>query len=314
VRIVIAGGSGFLGHALTRRLAADGHELVVLTRRPETYKGPARAVAWQPNGEASGPWTREIDGAGAIVNLAGEGIADKRWSESRKKALSDSRIRSTGSLVTAVRGAGKRPGVLIQASAEGYYDVGSEEILDESSKPGSNFLSQLCVAWEGEATRAADLGVRVVFVRTCIVLAREGGALKKLLPPFLLFGGGPIASGRQYYSWIHLDDWVEMVVWAMSNPAVSGPINAGAPSPVRNVDFSRALGRALHRPSWLPVPAFALRILVGEMADPALISGHRVVPKRPLELGFRFKYPEIEGAMRAAVRQRGNEPKPRSRC
>lgn len=302
MRIVIAGGSGFLGHLLITRLAADRHDITVLTRRPGRNLGPAKSVVWNPDGEANGEWVQSLDGAAAVINLAGEGIADKRWSPARKAALLNSRVRATGSLVAAMRRAAKPPRVLIQGSGAGYYGTHGDEILDESSPPGTDFLGQLCVAWEAAAQPARDLGSRLVILRQGIVLAREGGALKKMLPPFHLFVGGPIASGRQYMSWIHHDDWLALMLWVMSDPAASGVLNATSPNPVPNAEFSRAIGRALHRPSLLPVPAFALRLLVGEMADDALIKGQRVVPAHALALGFHFAFPAIDDAMTEILR------------
>ena len=222
MKIVVAGGSGFLGRALTTHLTAGGHDVVVLTRQSSSSQGRVRRVTWRPDG-ASPPidagratgWASEIDGADAIVNLAGEGIADKRWTKARKHALLESRTLSTRSLVAAVRAAERRPSVFIQASGIGYYGTAGDEILDEASPPGSDFLAQLCLTWEAEARAVEALGARLVIVRNGVVLARSGGALKKMLPPFLFFVGGPIASGKQYLSWIEVDDWVAMVVWAM---------------------------------------------------------------------------------------------------
>jgi uncharacterized protein (TIGR01777 family) len=304
MKIVLAGGSGFLGRALSEHLVGRGHEVVVLTRSGHVPpKTGARAVTWYPDGSTTPRvWSAEIEGAGAIINLAGAGIAERRWSRRRKEVLRSSRVLATRSLVAAVRAASVKPSVFLQGSAVGFYGNTGDEALDESFPPGADFLGSLCVAWEAEAHPAAALGCRLVFLRTGIALAREGGALKKLIPPFRFFVGGPIASGRQYMSWIHRADWIAMVTWALETPAVSGAVNATAPTPVRNADFSRALGRALHRPSWLRVPAFALRLIVGEMADHGLVTGQRVVPKRALELGFQFQYPEIEAAMKAAVK------------
>jgi len=304
VRIVIAGGSGFLGHLLVARLAADRHEITILTRRPGRNTGPAQAVAWNPDGEANGDWVRSLDGAAAVINLAGEGIADKRWSVARKAALVNSRVRATRSLVAAMQRAAKPPRVLIQGSAVGYYGMHDGEVLDESAPPGTDFFGQLCVQWEAAAQPASDLGSRLVILRQGIVLARGGGALEKMLLPFQFFVGGPIASGRQYLSWIHRDDWLSIMLWAMSDPSASGALNATSPNPVPNAEFSRAIGRAWHRPSWLPVPGFALRILVGELADVALISGQRVVPARAVALGFHFAFPAIDDAMAEIVKSR----------
>ncbi len=308
MKIVVAGGSGFLGRALTARLEAEGHDVAILTRSAGQPRGRVRRVAWQPDGSAPPPeagrpsgWAREIDGADAVVNLAGEGIADRRWTRARKRALLESRIHSTRSLVAAIRAASERPRVFLQASGIGYYGVAGDEVLDESSPPGSDFLAGVCLNWEAEARAVEALGCRLVIVRNGIVLARHGGALKKMVPAFLFFAGGPIATGRQYMSWIALDDWVALTVWAIERTNVTGAFNATAPEPVTNAQFSQALGRALHRPSWIPVPAFALRLLFGQLADAGLINGQRVLPKRSLSQGFTFGYPNIDAALAAAM-------------
>ena len=262
-----------------------------------------RYAHWTPNGE-TGAWAREIDAADALVNLAGAGIADKRWTAARKRILWNSRIQSTKSLISALRTVARRPSVLIQGSAAGYY--GSFEngpTIDETSPPGSDFLAQLCVAWEGEAQAAASVGCRLVITRSSVVLSRDGGALPRMMLPFTLFAGGPIGSGRQIMSWIHLDDWIEMVLWAIEKSSVSGPINLAAPEPVTSAEFSRALGRAMNRPSWLPVPGFALRLIVGELANDALLRGHRILPKRAQELGYVFRHPGVDEALVSAVRR-----------
>jgi uncharacterized protein (TIGR01777 family) len=303
VRVVIAGGSGFLGGALTKRLIADGHRVVVLSREVEgTADEPnLLAVRWTPDGGV-GEWASAIDDADAVVNLAGAGIADKRWTPARKELLLRSRVDSTRSLASALRTMKARPPVFIQASAIGFYgsyDNGGE--FNEGSSPGSDFLAGLCVAWEAEAHPISALGSRVVIVRNGIVLSSKGGALAKMLPPFRFFVGGRIATGRQSMSWIHLDDWVSLIIWAINTPAVSGAINATAPNPVSNTEFSHAVGRALHRPSWAPVPAVVLRAMFGEMASDMLIRGQRVVPTRTLALGYQFRYPQVSEAMAAAV-------------
>ena len=304
MRIVITGGSGFLGSSLSTRLAKDGHAIVVLTRdnAGSRTSGGIRYAHWTPNGEA-GSWAQEIEGAGAIVNLAGASIAGKRWSADRKQILERSRILSTRSLVNAVQACSRRPGVLIQQSAKDYYNSFPEDgpTLDESSPPGSDFLARLCVAWEREAEPVTRLGVRLVIARTTLVLSKEGGALPRMIPPFKMFVGGPLGSGRQIMSWIHLDDWTGMVAWAIQNPAVTGPINLSSPHAVTNAEFSRALGRALSRPSWIPVPGFVLRLIVGEMADEALLRGQRVMPARAMQLGYKFLHEQIDDAMKAAV-------------
>lgn len=301
MRIVIAGGSGFLGGHLAERLAAVGHHVVVLTRRiaAQSVTPNVRYITWDPDGDAGGEWGLEVDGAGAVVNLAGAGLADKRWTADRKAELKDSRVLSTRSLVSAARNASIKPAVFVQASGAGYYgtDAGDRE-LDESFPPGSDFLSELAVLWEAEAHAVSALGTRLVIVRNGVVISRSGGALEKLALPFKMFVGGPIASGTQYLSWIHLDDWVELIVWAIDTPSVTGVINGTAPVPVTNQEFTAAIGRALKRPSWIRVPALALRALLGEMATPMLIRGQRVIPSRTQSLGYRFKHPTIDDAIR----------------
>lgn len=303
MKIVIAGGSGFLGRPLARELLAKGYEVVVLTRGPAREDRGIRYVTWEA-GEDPGGWHAVIDGADAVVNLAGAGIADRRWSAARKQVLRGSRVDATRALVAAIRSATIRPKVFLTGSAIGFYGPQPDDgpTLDESAPPGSDFLSTLAVDWEAEAHAASALGCRVIIIRTGVVLARAGGALQKLIPPFRFFVGGPIGSGRQVMSWIHRRDWVELVVWLLRHEHAAGVYNATAPQPATNADFSRALGAALGRPSWLPVPGFALKIIVGEMAGPALLAGQRVVPRRALEAGFTFQFPEITAAMRDAVR------------
>jgi len=308
MKVVIAGGSGFLGTALTASLTSRGHETVILSRhRPAPERAVrygVRHVAWQPDaasGSQAQDWMREIDGADAVVNLAGASLADGRWTAARKSLLRDSRINSTKQLVNAVRTARRTPPVFLQGSGVGYYGISFDQTFDELSPPGSDFLANLCIDWEREGHAASASGSRVVMLRTAPALARNGGALKKMLLPFQLGLGGPIASGRQFFPWIHRDDWVAMVVWAMERPSVSGPLNVTAPGTITNAEFSRALGAALHRPAFMTVPGFVLRLLVGELADAGLINGQRVIPKRATQLGFQFKYPEINAALVSAV-------------
>lgn len=304
MKYVIAGGSGFLGTPLTRELMAKGHEVVVLTRGVARSAGGIRQVTWPgAPGGSDNAWEREIDGADGVINLAGAGIADQRWSEARKLVLRQSRVDATRALVGAIRAAARRPAVFLSGSAIGYYGPQPDNgpPLDESAPPGSDFLSTLAVEWEQEAQAAGELACRVVILRTGVVLARDGGALEKLTLPFNFFVGGPIGSGRQVLSWIHRADWIELVVWLLRRPDATGVYNATAPQPVTNTEFSRALGDALGRPSWLPVPGFALKAIVGEMAGPALLAGQRVIPKHALDQGFTFQYPDIKSAMRAAV-------------
>lgn len=289
MHIVLAGATGFLGSALVRRLAGDGHTLTVLTRRPRH----AREAQWDPGGSPSAV-VPVIQHADAVVNLAGAPIS-RRWTAAHKREMWDSRIQSTRTIVEAIKTLPKAP-VLLNASAVGIYGARGDEPITEESSPGSTFLASLGREWEKEALAAAS-ATRVVLLRTGIALDRSGGALPLMALPFRLFVGGPLGSGRQYLSWIHRDDWVSMVRWALTAGAISGPLNVTAPNPVRNAEFSRTIGRVLGRPSLLPVPAIALRVAVGEMAG-ELVTGQRVLPAKATDGGFVFEYPELEGALR----------------
>jgi uncharacterized protein (TIGR01777 family) len=293
MRIVVAGGTGFLGRPLVERLEREGHEVGVLSRQPSSSKH----LPWTPDG-TTGPWAAAIDGADAVVNLAGESIAGARWTAAHKMQIRESRIRATRSLVTAIQQATRRPAVLLSGSAIGYYGPHGDEPLTEDAAPGDDFLAAVCKDWEAEALRATG-STRVVLLRTGIALEKDGGALPQMALPFKLFAGGPVGSGRQYYSWIHRTDWVGLVTWALRPNSVAGPLNLTAPTPVPNREFARTLGRVLGRPAFVPAPAFALRIALGEMADALLLSGQRVVPSRAGAGGFRFEYPTLEPALRA---------------
>jgi uncharacterized protein (TIGR01777 family) len=237
--------------------------------------------------------------------LAGAGIADKRWTAARKAELKSSRVESTRSLVRAIESSTRRPPTFIQGSAIGYYGASLDDRpLDETSPGGRDFLAEMASAWEAETAPLPALGCRLAIVRTGIVLDAAGGALPQMALPFKLFGGGPMASGRQVISWIHRDDWLALVLWILNTSSAEGVFNATAPNPVTSRQFAAALGRALRRPSWLPVPAFALRLVVGELAEDGLIKGQRVVPARALAAGFRFAHPEIGEALRSALAKR----------
>ena len=303
MKIVVAGGTGFLGRALARTLLADRHDVVILTR--DATRGPidgsARPVQWVPNGR-TGPWAAELDGAGAVINVAGESIAGKRWSPEHKRGILDSRVRSTRSLAEAIRSATAPAAVFLSVSGVGYYGLRGDEVLSEDMPPGSDFLARVCVQWEAEATRAASAATRVVCMRNGLVLEKDGGALPPMLPPFKFGVGGRVGSGRQYWSWIHRQDWIDLVRWILRTPTVTGPLNATAPNPVTNAEFAHALGQALHRPAFMPAPAFALRLLLGEMADALLLSGQRAVPSKATHLLFTFKYPNLQEALQAIFR------------
>lgn len=309
MKIVIAGGTGFLGNPLAWTWAEEGHDVRVLTRslppgqaqhESGTGKPGIARIGWSPDGHA-GELARELDGATALVNLAGESIAGGRWTAARKQALRDSRILATRSLVTALTATPNPPPTFISGSGIGYYGDRGNEPLAESSAPGDDFLAHLCVEWEAEASAFAKApagqAVRVILIRTGLVLEKSGGVLPQMMRPFRFFAGGPIGSGRQYMPWVHRLDWIEMVRWLVDTPAVKGPVNVSSPHPVTNADFARALGRALHRPALLPAPGFALKIALGEMADAAL-TGQRALPGVALSHGYHFRYPEIEIAFR----------------
>jgi uncharacterized protein len=293
MRVVVAGGTGLLGTPLVRRLRTDGHDVTVLTRRTGA---PGDGTApWQPDGTA-GPWAAVLNGAGAVVNLAGESIADRRWTAGRKRQLLDSRMHATRSLVAGIAAAPQRPALLLNASAVGYYGPRGEDVVTEETGPGQDFLGRLATAWEEAATVAASTRTRVVLLRTGIVLTPDGGALGRMLLPFKLGVGGPLGTGRQYMPWIHAQDWIGLVCFLLASPEAAGPVNATAPVPVTNAEFSATLARVLRRPSVMRVPGFALRLAFGELAD-VLLTGQRVVPARAQALGFRFHWPELEGAL-----------------
>ncbi len=293
MRVFVTGATGLIGRALCRTLLEQGHAVTALTRQAVPRGLPTGVRLVQGDPAVPGPWQEVLAGCDACVNLAGEPVAGGRWTEARKRAIRDSRVLSTRNVaaVAAERG----PRVLLNGSAVGFYGARGDEPLHESAPPGSDFLARTCLEWEGAAAPAARRA-RVVLCRTGIVLAREGGALPRMVLPFKLFAGGPIGGGAFWQSWIHLADEVGLLAWALGEERLSGPLNATAPAPVRNRDLARALGKALRRPSLLPAPALAVRILLGEMAD-VVVTGQRVLPGKALELGYRFRFPEAEAAL-----------------
>jgi uncharacterized protein (TIGR01777 family) len=294
MKLVIGGANGLIGSALLRALRARGDEVVALVRRPSV----AGEERW--DGRTLPPSL--LDGADAAINMSGANIGARRWTDAFKKEIAESRVQSTRAFVEAMRGARRKPRVFVNASAVGVYGGSGDEEVTETTPTGSDFLAGVCKASEGEATRAEELGVRTVPLRTGIVLAREGGALKQMMPPFKAFVGGPIGTGRQWVPWIHMADEVALVLWALDG-GVRGPLNAVAPAPVRMKDFAHSLGRALHRPAFFSVPSFVLRIGLGEMAE-VLLEGQRAVPKKAVEAGFRFRFVELEPALRDLVAER----------
>ncbi|MEK6303436.1 MAG: TIGR01777 family oxidoreductase [Acidobacteriota bacterium] len=296
MKILITGATGLIGRKLCTSLSADGHRLVALSRTPEKNGGLAadEVLKWEPT--SGPPPSQALTGIDVAVHLAGEPIADHRWSDAQKKRIRDSRVLSTRNLVEGLRSADSKPSVLVSGSAIGFYGDRGDEMLEEDAASGRGFMSEICRDWENEAAVASGLGIRVVQVRTGVVLSTEGGALKKMLPPFKLGVGGPLGSGRQWFPWIHISDIVGIFRHAISKSSMKGPVNGVAPEPVTNAEFTKQLGLVLHRPAFLPVPEFALRALMGEMAD-VLFGSQRVIPKAALESGYEFRYPMLARAL-----------------
>ncbi|MEQ1792713.1 MAG: TIGR01777 family oxidoreductase [Nitrospira sp.] len=302
MHIVVTGGTGFIGRALCAALQQTGHRVTVFTRRPQEANricgAAVTAVEW--NDGDTGAWEQALEGADAVVNLAGAPIADARWTTARKRLLTDSRVRSTRRLVAAMSRRSSKPRTLISASGIGYYGASDDRILDEGAARGHGFLADLCLEWEAAALEAASFGTRVATLRTGMVLEQDGGALPKMLLPFRLFAGGPIMPGTQWVSWIHRRDHIGLIQWALATASVSGPVNAVAPGAVTMKAFCDALGQVLHRPSWLPVPGFALQVGLGELGT-LMTTGQRVNPAKALAGGYRFEYPTLEPALRAIL-------------
>jgi uncharacterized protein (TIGR01777 family) len=288
--IILAGGSGFLGSALKARWEREGAEVLTLTRRARP--GVPTDVQWTP-GITAAQWAERFEGADAVFNLAGENLGEQRWSEARKRALKESRIVATRSIVDAIRRCQTPPRVFVSASAIGYYGAHGEEAVTESTPPGRDALAHICMAWEREATAIGDGGrTRLAITRSGLVLSPNGGLLKEMLLPFRLGAGATLGSGRQFMSWIHLADWVELAVWLVKTEAAVGPFNLTAPNPVTNREFTKTLARVIHRPALLQAPAFALKLLLGEFAEFAL-TGQRVLPEHAERLGFQFRFREL---------------------
>jgi uncharacterized protein (TIGR01777 family) len=300
MKLVVTGATGFIGTALCARLLEQGHTLTLFTRGSPRDAGTAtkRWLHWTPG--ALREWGSALDGVDGVINLAGEPIAAKKWTHTQRQRIETSRIDGTNSLVQGIAKVRSRPKFLVNASAVGYYGPRGDEIVTEETPPGDDFLSLLCRDWEEEAKKAEPLGLRVVRLRTGIVLGSGGGALGKMSQPFKFFVGGPLGSGQQWMSWIQLEDHVRLILELIENTQLSGPVNATAPNPVRNKEFCQALGKALRRPCWAPVPGFALRLVLGEMAE-MLLTGQRVIPAVVQKLGFQFRYPNLEEALQASL-------------
>ena len=302
MQIVVTGGTGFIGQSLCASLCQEGHRVTLLTRRREEAQrlcgAAVTAVEW--NGREAGAWESCLEGVDAVVNLAGAPIADGRWTDVRKRVLAESRVLTTRLLAEAMSRRTSKPRTLISASGIGYYGASDDRVLDEGAVRGKGFLADLCLAWEAEALRTAEFGVRVVLLRTGMVLELDGGALLKMLLPFRFFAGGPIMPGTQWVSWIHRRDHIGLIQWILTTPHVSGPVNAVAPEAVTMKRFCQVLGRVLQRPSWLPVPRFALQAALGELGT-LMTTGQRVNPAKALSGGYVFRYPTLEPALRAIM-------------
>ena len=298
VRIAVTGSSGLIGSALVPRLRADGHDVVRLVRRAPASSDEAE---WDPQGGSVDP--AALEGTDAVVHLAGAGVGDKRWDDEYRQLIRDSRVEGTTTLSRAIADATDRPSVLLCGSAVGYYGSRGDEVLDEESLPGDDFLADVCVEWEAATQPAQDAGVRVAFLRTGLVMSPDGGALERSLLPFRLGGGGPLGSGKQWWSSISLPDEVRAIEFLLEHD-VSGPVNLVGPHPVRNKEWAKALGDVLNRPALLPVPRFALRVLLDGFADEGVLASQRVLPRRLLDEGFTFAHPETRDMFRAVLDRR----------
>lgn len=302
-RVIITGGSGLIGRALTEKLTGAGYEVVILSRSPQEVSGlpqRARAIGW--DAQTGEGWLHEANGAYAIINLAGpnlagEGFFPTRWTPERKQYLRQSRLDAGAAVIDALNRIDERPSVLIQASATGYYGPRGSEPFDESAAPGDDFLARLCVDWENSTVAAEQLGVRRAVIRSGLVLSTKDASLPRVILPYKLFVGGPFGSGKQWWSWIHLLDEVRAIRFLIEHPTAKGPFNLTSPNPLTNDDFGRALAREMGRPHLIPVPAFAMRAAFGEVSS-VVLTGQRVLPRRLQELGFEFEFPELRPAFR----------------
>jgi uncharacterized protein len=298
MRVLVTGASGFLGSRVSDALLARGDEVVGLSRDPERARTSNPTVSWHAwDATVERPPAAAFDGVNAVINLIGEPI-DQRWTQEAKQRIRDSRERATKNLVDALSATDPRPRALISQSAVGYYGDRGDAIVDESTPPGSSFDAAVCAAWEAAASGAEDLGMQVAIVRTGLPLDARDGLLKQLLPPFRLGLGGPIAGGRQYMPWIHVDDWVRLVLWVLDGEDRSGTYNATAPNPATNAELSKALGRALSRPAVMPIPKLAMKLRFGSELGEVVAGGQRAIPRRALDAGFEFAHPELESALR----------------
>lgn len=313
MRVILTGGTGLIGRELIASLAADGHDIILLSRNPGNVTDlPSRARVEGWDGRTAQGWGHWVDGADAVVNLAGESIAGAdsipgivlkgRWSAARKAAIRQSRLNAGAAVVEAVRAAAHKPAVVIQASAVGYYGDGGDKELPETAPAGGDFLAKVCVEWEAATAPVEALGVRRVIARTGVVLSRQGGVLPLLSFPYSVFAGGPLGSGKQWFPWIHMDDEIGALRFLIHSATAQGAYNLCSPLPLTNADFGQGIGKMLRRPHWAPAPAFALRLALGEIADSLLLASQRQLPRRLQQSGYRFQFPDAETALRDLLR------------
>ena len=303
MKVAITGATGFVGSRLVEKLTEMGHQVVVFSRDPDKAQRvfplsaypKIKIIGYTPL--EPGSWQDAIAGCEGVVNLAGTAIADERWTPERKQDILDSRIKLTENLVQAITAANPKPSVLVNASAIGYYGTSETATFDETSNKGDDFLAQVCQGWETAAEKVKETGTRLAIIRIGIVLGMEGGALAKMLTPFKLFAGGPLGDGNQWFSWIHRDDLVNLIIYSLTHSEVEGVLNGTAPNPVRMAEFCQVLGTIMNRPSWLPVPSFALEALLGDAAQ-LVLEGQQVLPKRPQELSFQYQYSTVDQALK----------------
>lgn len=306
MKYTISGGTGLIGSKLVRLLAAQGHEIIILSRSPDSVSNPPRHV--QPvywDGKNVSKWVDQLDGTDVVINLAGESIAGKGlipspWTDHKKDRILKSRVQVGETLLEGIKQVDQKPQKFIQASAIGYYGSRGDELLTESSPPGSDFLSRTCTAWESSTKPVVDLGVTHIVVRLGVVLSEKGGALPRLILPFKLFLGGPIGNGEQWYSWIHIDDVCSAINYLSEHAQAQGVFNLTAPKPVKNKFFAKTIGEIMSRPAFFPVPGFLMKIFLGEVST-VVLNGQRVIPKRLRQLNYSFQYPELEGALRDLI-------------
>jgi uncharacterized protein (TIGR01777 family) len=298
MKIVLTGASGFIGKRLIEKLASARHDIVLLSRNPSSVNvstwNTVQVKQW--DGKTLGEWAADVDGADAVMNFAGEPMAAKRWFAAQKERIINSRVDATRAIVAAIAQATRKPSVLINASAVGYYGSVENDEVTEAYKRGDGFLPIVCDKWESEARTAENFGVRVVMLRMSVIVAEGGGALARMMLPFKMFVGGPVGSGKQWFPWVHRDDVVDIALFALENSRLSGPVNVAAPESVTMRQFCDALGKAMHRPSWAAVPSFVLRLAFGEMAE-MLLTGQRVVPSKLTLNGYAFRFPKLDDAL-----------------